>query len=443
MSKAEMSNAAAVCTIIVSTLGSGITLMPAVYSTLGTTNATLVMGFIGLITYISLYSLAYSAKMTDFKESANRKEVSEEKSSYSYEGIAASFSSKLKFAVAMTLVISSLATALSFVQAVLTLLFQALNFNETFATFFDAEKFPTRLFLVKLAIIAALALIYFPLFKLDSLSSLDFFSKLSLGTALLFSCVIFGYRIFAPFKEDAFLSVADKIKDALEGKAISKMSIGTALGSVIFALHCQFSFPEILSSMENQSLSNFTKTTLIATALATILYSAVGYFGYLAFGEAVADNTVIVSFGDKKSPLAIYLAGAFGEGLGVYVPRIIQTVYILIFFSGNLFNLFSIIPILQKAFAFKGKEASRNSIALLMTLFIFVSGLVTVDDLAMLFGFIGFLFVTPLSFLYPSLFVVLSTKRINIFKLVSYAMILLSLAIMIGLFLTTMKFVEF
>lgn len=416
MSEGRISNSSAVISTLVSTLGSGITLMPAFFNKFGTRNSLLIMMFIGLITFISLYSLAFSADATKSDSKTD---------SFSYDGIAASFSRTLKRCVAIALVISSLATTFSSVQTLTKLVMQSLNFSETFSNTINTdEKDSMPYILLKLAFLVFISLIYFPLFKRDNLSSLQFFSKLSLFCAILFSVVTVGYGVLAPYD---FNNISDAERD------IKKCSVGDALGFVIFALHCQFSFPSILASMKDQSLSNFRNNTLISSILATALYSIVGMFGYIAFGNAIGKESIILSFGVQESGLAKSLKSRFGETFGVLVPRAIHVAYIPIFFSGIIFNVFSIVPILGSFLSFGGKPASRNFIASVLTLFIILSGVFNIESLGAITGVIGFACVTPLSFLFPALFVVFSSKRMSLFKVVSYAMIVLSLAIMFGL----------
>jgi amino acid permease len=425
MSDSRISNSSAVISTIVSTLGSGITFMPAIFNAFGIPKAILIMSFIGLITFISLYSIAYSADACKTNYTGNN--------SISYEGIAANFSKKLEICVAIALVLSSLSTAFSFVQIFLKLLFQSLRFSKNFEKFVDpADKTSSvetiNFSLVKFGILAILSCSYYPIFKFDNLSSLSAFSKLSLFCCILFSFVTFGYGLFTPYD-------FSKITDA--EAEIPKMDLGSAFGTVIFALHCQFSFPGILSSLKDQSLANSSKIILISSILATILYSCVGIFGYLGFGPSIGNATIIVSFGKKDSLLAQSLQSRFGDFLGLYLPRAIQTAYIPIFYSGIIFNVFSIIPILQSAVTLKGKPASRNVISIFLSLFIFASGVYFFDNLGLIFGFIGFLFVIPLSFLFPAIFVIYCTKKASLMKLTSYGMCLLSVVSMIVLFSDT------
>lgn len=432
MSESRISNSTAIISTIVSTLGSGITLMPAVFNKFGTLYSLCLMAGIGLITFISLYFLAYAADATTTK-SENKP------SSYSYEGIAANFSSTLKICVSVALVLSSLATAFSFVQTLMNLIIQSLAFNQTFSDSVLRDNLSPEakqnesmmlLALVRLGILFILALLYYPLFKLESLTSLDVFSKLSLGCCILFSCVTFGYGIFAPYDFEKF---------SAEGEKLPKADVGSAIGYIIFALHCQFSFPGIISAMKDQSLANFRKITLVSSITATILYSLVGYFGYRGFGYPIAKNGLISAFGNKNSSLAISLSERFSSLFGVYLPRFIQTAYIPIFFSGIVFNIFAVIPILQNFIKVKGKPVSRNTLALVLSTLVIASGFQSVENIDLLFGIIGFLFVAPLSFLFPALFVVKCTKKFNLMKIVSYAMLALSIAIMIGLSVDTIQ----
>ena len=428
MTEARISNFAAVTSIIVSTLGSGITLLPSVFNKFGTLPSLGLMSFVGLITYISLYSLAYAAEATNSKVDKN--------SSFSYEGIAASFSKKLSFCVSAALVLSSLSTAFSFVQTLMVLILQTIGFNQSIYNYLslgkESEQSLLVMTLVRFGILAILALIYFRLFKLDSLSSLNIFSTLSLLCCIIFSCVTFAYGIFSPY-DSKYLPENITLPKAAES--------GTVVGFIIFALHCQFSFPGILSNMKDQSLSNFRKVSLIATVLATILYSSVGYFGCKAFKELAGSGSIVLAFGDQTSSLAKFLKNRFETApyFGVYLPRAIHTAYIPIFFSGIIFNIFGIVPILQNFKKINGKPISRSTVALILAIGVVLSGIKKVSDLDFVFGVIGFLFVTPLSFLFPAIFVILCSKQLSLMKSVSYSMTALSAVIMIGLLIDTVQ----
>jgi amino acid permease len=430
MTYKRLSNSSAIISTIVSTLGSGITLMPAVFNKFGIPKSILIMCFIGLITYISLYSISFAANSSGKVRTIT------------YEGIANKYSSKLMFCVAWSLILSSLATAFSFVQTLLKLIFQSLVFNQSIAKFInpvvdlefnkDSAIIPetTAFAFVKFAILTVLAIIYYMLFKLENLSSLDIFSKLSLFCCFLFSCVTFTYGLFVPY---------DFSKQSTEELNLPKMDFGNAFGSVIFALHCQFSFPDILSEMEDQSLENYNKVTIISSVLATILYSSVGMLGFLGFGPAIGDQPIVVSFGKSDSALAQSLRSRFGNFLGLYLPRAIQTAYLPIFFSGIVFNLFGTIPLLQQVFSFNGKPATRSNISLMLSFFIIASGAYLLKDLGFVFGIIGFLLVIPLSFLFPAIFVIHCSKEPSLMKYTSYFMCGLSLVSMIVLFADTFK----
>jgi amino acid permease len=417
----RLSNSSAIISTIVSTLGSGITFMPAVFNTFGILTSTLFLFFIGLITFISLYSIAYSVK-----GDLNNPNVI---SKITYSGIAARFSSKLRMCVTMTLVITSLATVFSFVQLFLSLSIQSLKFYPFIADFLNKTEMNAKM--VKISILSVLSLVYFPLFKLENLSSFVFFSKLSLFCCILFYVMTVAYGVFAPY-DFASCEKADH--------QIPKMNMGSALGTAIFAFHCQYSFPDILSSMEDQSLPNIKNMILVSTILATILYTSVGMFGYVGFGPPISNDTVLISFGNMQSFLSLSLKNRFNYTFGTFIPRFIQIIYLPIFFSGVVFLTFGIIPILQNI---RKTLCSRSSIAIFLSIFTFFSGILSFKNLQLIFGVIGFLFVLPLSFLFPSIFVILSSKEQSPMRIISIFMIIFSLIAILTLFLSTAGILKF
>ncbi|ELA42256.1 uncharacterized protein VICG_00655 [Vittaforma corneae ATCC 50505] len=372
---------------------------------------------VGLLTFFSTYSLSYVSTLT--------KERSDEKTSYS--DLAAKFSKKLRTMVSMSLVVNSLVTSFSFTQTFLRIFLNTLRYNEYLNTLLDEKAHPVNCYIARALILLIICSIYFYVFQLDNLASLSFFSQFSLFTAIFFSAVISLYGLFNPVSNDQMSLPASE----------SGLNLVDPLGAVIFALHCQFSYLDIFNSMKDTSLENVRNVTAIASIFATVLYGSVGFLGFKAVGAAVGNDPVIFHFASSSSSIVKDLTERYGIYLGGYLPKLLHSMFCPIFFSGNIFNMFSITPILQNWLSIKGKPASRSTIAFLACAFLFVGSVKPVENLGSVFSIAGFLLTTPLSFLFPALFVICASSKLNIMTVGSGIVICLSVAIMIGL--TLMK----
>lgn len=395
--------------------------MPYVFSVLGSRIAFSMMAFIGIMTYHSIYSLSYVATISK----------TEKDQKFTYSQLAAKFSKTLAKMVSFCLVISSVITVFSFTQTFIKIFIGSLSYNEKLKVLLTDKVI---YFTTRAAILLVISTIYYFLFQKENLVSLSIFSSLSLWMAIFFSLFVSFLGLYKPAPATQLLS-----KD--------KFNIVDPLGCIIFALHCQFSYMDIYNSMENTSIPNIKFVTLTASILATILYSTVGYLGSKAVGNSINGDPIIFKFAflerslPSEAPNVVEsLIARYGMIVGAYIPRLIHTLFCPIFFSGIVFSMFAIIPILQKAFSIKGKALSRKKTSAIAALFIFFTGLPSAANfLDAIFAISGFLLTTPLSFLFPALFeLYASENRFGLLTMSSKLMIALSFAIMAGL--TVMKF---
>lgn len=421
MDTKKMTNFGAVTSIVSSTLGSGITLMVLVFMNLGTTIASTLMICVGMLTFFSIYSLSYVSTLT--------KENEKEKQSYS--GIAAKFSKKLQQAVSISLVVSSLVTSFSFTQTFLKIFLKTLKYIGFFNELLDEEKNPNYLFIARIIVLATICSLYYFLFQLDNLASLAPFSRLSLFTAILFSATLSFYGLTNPIVEE------EVAKDPN-----AKFNLVNPLGAIIFALHCQFSYLDIFNCMKDDSLSNARNVTGIASIIATILYGSVGFLGFKALGRSVGDDPLIFKFSSADSPIIASLTERFGFYLGTCLPMLIHSLFCPIFFGGTIFNNFAIIPELQNMLSFKNKLISRSSVALILCLFLFSTSIKEFTGLGDVFAIAGFLLTTPLSFLFPAIFVLYTSSKVNLMTVGSGIVVVISFAIMIGLTLLQLNVIS-
>lgn len=421
MSSAKLSNFGAVSSIVASTLGSGITFMPSVYSILGPTTASIIMLFVGLFTFLSIYLLSYASVAT--------RDDSEKKLSYS--GIAAKFSQILKNIVAFILLANAILAAYAFIGSFLKIFMHTLSFNDSLKKILEVEGKDTNTsYVIKLVAMACMLLALFFLFQIENLASLSFLSLLSLLIAVMFSLVVSVYGIWDPLP-------ADELKPS-EGPS----DLFGPLGSIIFALHCQFSYLDIFNSMKDQSLTNVTTVTGLASILATILYSLVGYLGFRAVGHHIGKESLIFAISQKDTKIIDSLTLRYGEYGGKYLSRLIHSLFSIIFFSGALFNLFPVLPILQEWFSMKGKLASRRIIVFGLIVFLFAVSLFDLGSFELLFAISGLFLTTPLSFIFPAIFAIFATPKLTFITVSAGIMLIVSVGMMIFLSLLKFEFIS-
>lgn len=414
----RISNLTASALIVALTLGSGITSMPAVFNMLGSVKGFLMMGVMGLVTFHSIYCLSYAATLAKEKHDDE----------LSYTSLAAKFSKNLERCVALSLIVSVLSTAFSFIQRLVNISIDLLKTNGTVEAFFKENNGNVQYYLFRFAFMAVLCTVYYLLFLLDSLSSLAIFSNFSLFAAVLFSAVISYYGIAKPVDPSQLTT--------------EHHDLGCALGNVVFAIHCQFSFLSVFNSLKDISLPNVRLVTITGSAMATIMYSAVGFLGYRGLGSDIGNKSVLSIFSlnfsdldEKSSEFKVLnsLRERYGEFVGITLPKALCFMFIPIFFVGVVSSMFSIIPTMQNMLSRKGKQPSRRKMSMLCCALVFLFGAYNVESLDKILAIFGYLLTTPLSFLFPSLFVLYTTKKVSLLTISSAAMIVLSCALMIGL----------
>jgi len=418
----KMSSFTAIPVIIASTLGTGITSMPLVVKSIGITYTIIFMAVIGLVTFHSIYALSYTSVMV-------------QKEDVSYTSLAGYFSKALEKIVVVFMTFACLSTTFIFIQRLLSIIIYLVKQNDFMK--FLLEDNPSANFSLRVGILFLLCMAYFFLFRLEDLASLTFFSHLSLASAVIFSLAMGFYGIKSPSADIG---------------TSGERNFSLAFGSSIFALHCQSTFTGILSSIEDKSLPNLRFVTFFASMLAALLYGAVGCFGYWGLGDSMGLDSVLKLFIKDASPVLESLELRFGYLGGVLLPKIICSLFSLIFFSGIVFNMFPVIPIVQNMFsktsdplnaAAKPRKISRKAVSLIGCLFVFLSGFYQIGAIDQILAVVGSVVITPLSFIFPSLFIILSTKKFNLMKFIAITVAFVSSCAMVVLFyLEVMSLVE-
>lgn len=389
----KLSVMSATITTVASTLGTGILNMPSAFHNLGYLYGVMGLSFIGFITFFSLYSLSYATKVTENDEES------------SYSKLAKTFSRKLKFLVDLTLLGSNLSCAVFFTRL----------FSEN-ASFMIKNRLSLEMDLETLrkccAVVIVLISMYFSTKK--SLSSLGFISKISIGGAIFYTALnlYYGIAIGKPNKE-ILMTGGD---------------ISGGLVKSIFALHCQFSFLSIVNEMEDKSLGSVSIVCVLGSIFGVIIYTMAGYFGYKAVGQDIGGNNMLSIYKDVTHPFMVLVKeNTFDKN--AYLPQTVVLLFLFIFFGAVVFNAFPAITILQDYFSSKSKPMSRSPIILGLGVFLFSMSLKK-DFPDWILGLIGAVFTNPLSFIFPSIFMIYVSPKFSIRSIFSGMLICFSMALM-------------
>jgi len=412
--------------LIVSMLGSGLTFMPSVTRNLGIPWAVAGIIAFGLYTFYSLLSLV-SASLA-------AKEHPKEKLSYSE--LAARLSKGLSMVVSISLVVSSGSAGFSFVISFAKTFVEMLSNISYFAEIFDSDKNPVGSMVAKATIVALVCMLYYFIFQLEDLSSLSFLSKFSLFSVIAFAITVCLYGIVPP-------SLSQDELYPPPGTSAVKYEIFDSVSMFIFSLHCQFSSLDIYDAMRDTSFSNARKVLGLTSAIAVLLYGTVGLLGFWGLGDAVAKSPINGTVGTKSalehfvvedSPVIKSLMARYGTVFGSYLPRAIGYGYGLVYFGAGIFNMFGILPILRRwmtQMSPSGKPVPRKLVAFVAATLLFIPAYFMYEmDLSKMFAFIGFFLTTPLSFLFPAIFVIYTNKEMNLSKIGAILSAVVSLGLM-------------
>jgi amino acid permease len=393
----KLSNVASTLTIVSSTLGTGILLMPSAFCDLGYVLGSIIIALVGLVTFFSLYSLVYAAKS-----------ISSEKST-SYPDIAAYFSSKLSVLVNMSLIGSSIGCMIFFSRQF------ALNgalFLKNFEMFEKYEKETLRL--VMLAIIVAICVSFF---MLDSLNSLSFISYIGIFSAVYYVAMLayYAYTVGKPMAE----------------LKMTNNGYSRGLGRLVFALHCQFSFLSIYDEMESQTLRSVCISSGAGALLAVLLYGFAGIIGYKAVGNSVGNLDMVSIFLDQKCEFMRLIKDKCAGWAYSIAPNVIIVSFMFIFFGAAVFSAFPIIPIIQTGMSKGEKPMKRSTVALSLGLMMVVSGF-TEKFFDSILDFIAAVFTNPLSFVFPSIFMMMVSPKGSFNSIASILLMSMSFVLMLS-----------
>lgn len=393
-----------ITSIVASTLGAGITSMPSVVYMVGPWGMFGVMGCVTIFAVLSLYFLSVSAKIY----------LAEGETDLSYEGIAAYYYPFLRKVVVILILFSTLSTIFTFIQRIMDIilvLYSKVHFLKHLNPMWT--RIPT---------LGVICFGLYFLFRKTDLAVLSPFQYVSFYGAIFFAIIMLVYACTNP---DA---------RSLLNYTPEKFNIAGAIGCCIFALHCQTGFIDIFKKTEDVTFHTMRKVCLLSGLIAGLLYSGVAYLGFIGIGSGIGHLSVLKLFATHGSRAFLDLEKRVFLR---WIPYAINIIFCVILSTGIAFNMFIAMRIGDQFIPRKMDTnvpiISRKTLAIFGSMLVFVFGLVEfdVDWLISLFGYI---FISPLSFILPSMFVWWSYRRLKPIKIIAFILGVVSTVLMVVLF---------
>ncbi|KAI4292333.1 hypothetical protein PAPHI01_1607 [Pancytospora philotis] len=383
--------------IVVSSFGTGILYMPASFRLLGYAYALVAISLVGLLTYFTLYALAYAALV---KEGAQ---------DVAYAGLAGLFSPRLRRAVEVTLVGSNAGIAVALVR------YFCRSASSASAALGISPAADTLYRPVLCAVAVALVLIC----RRDTVRMRKHIVRTSLAGVLYYLALAVYYAL-AHGKDTAQL-VARSTDDLCAGFI-----------RFVFALHCQFSFPSIFSEMADKSAASVSQVCALASAAVVLVYAASGFFGYKAVGAEIGGQQILEVFNDRSSSFMQHVMKNSFDKYGV-LPSIAQAFFLFISFWSAVFLSIPVVQTLASLCFSKDSKHARAICAAALALVYFAANYSLAFNTDTVLNVSAALFTAPLSFGYPALFMILVSRRCSAASVLSYLIIAATAALAISI----------
>ena len=199
-----------------------------------------------------------------------------------------------------------------------------------------------------------------------------------------------------------------KISDKdLEFVGTDSTRISNAVVSLIFALHCQFSFLSIYNILEVKKLPSVATVCDGGSILTVTLYGLSGLLGYRAKGKNTTNEDMLSEFLDEKGTFMTKLGQVKQKSTFEYevAPRIALISFMFIFFGAIIFSAFPTIPVIEGYIQIRGKQIKKYIIAIFFAVFLLITNLLVKENSAdLLLDIIGAACTNPLSFVFHSIF---------------------------------------
>jgi len=385
----KISRTGAIVTTTISAIGCGILLTPSAFGVMGYGYALASLALVALLTFYTLYGIAYSATCLDCNKNV------------SYASIGNKISPVLRVIIDVTLIGSNF----------ITTLFIARTFAETASKLFS--EYITFLAEETLRKISGGVLMFICIlfFSMESLSSLSFISNIGISSVVYY-CALVIYYAFSFGEKFSELRIYDN------------QNIPSGFMKFIFALHCQFAFPSIFSEMKNNSMKEVSLTIAAACSLLFSIYAVVGFFGYKAVGPSIIGKNFLNIVNDPSQPLTQAIkTQSFDKYL--LLPKILQACFLLVFFGACVFVTHPLIGSIQSYLSSPRRIIKRYAISPFIAGAYFLLILPKeLDKKNIMVDLLAALFTMPLSFVFPSIFVINVSSKTSFLSIAGYLAIL-------------------
>ncbi|KAK6089391.1 hypothetical protein P3W45_001637 [Vairimorpha bombi] len=390
-------------TIITSMLGVGINFMPAAFRSIGYIQSVYFMMVVTFLTGLTLFSVAYSAHLNKSRSTKTYSSIAYDTNKY--------FGCVVDFCIVLSQVFVGISYHKYMVSLILLFLFGVDDKHPNFHIINIATLFGTGI------------LLYF-LSLLKDLSSLKFTSYLSVFSVF--------YLIF--FILSFYLAKGAEIQS--EGFNSYNNDYGFGMGFFILGMCCQVNMVSVYTEVENKSLRSLVCISTFGSVIGGMIYSAVGYFGYKIYGNSIGENDLIKNFCYKDSPMNL----ALKDSVFRICPKIAVIGSIIVLFGSFPLQLNPASSILLKIM---GKTDDKSRTYLITALFgamLFINSIPGID-LNVFLKILGATFSNGIAFLFPSIYVILAIRKINLLSTLSACTILFSIAAG-GYILSTVSFAK-
>lgn len=392
---AKLTVSTATITIITSMLGAGINFMPCAFESIGYVNAGILMVFMTLLTFFSLYAVSFAAS-----KQKNTKNMT-------YSSIGYDKSYILGFSVDMSIIFSQFLVGLAFFNYIIDL-------AVLFLCRLSGDSGDSNKQYYKLASMIAIIAFFYMLSLKKDLSSLRFTSYAGVGSVFYLLCLMTFFNFFLG-------------KNVSVGEMKSQNNnYSSGVSKIILAMCCQVNMVKVYMEMEPKSTKNVMIVSLVSAVVGGIIYSAVGFFGYRVLGDEVKGQDLIKLFCKKNSIINQYLEK--NHSFIKFLPLIAVVGAMVVLLGSFPLQLNPAAATIVKLFANeRNAEKIRIMSVTVMCGAMFLINLHPKLSLDILLSIVGAIFNNALSFFFPCMYYILSCRSFGPISILSSFIILFSI----------------
>ncbi|WUR04606.1 putative sodium-coupled neutral amino acid transporter [Vairimorpha necatrix] len=376
-------------TIISTMLGAGINFMPAAFRSLGYLYSIYSMMFIVFLTALTLFTIGYSAHLN-------------KRTSKTYSSIGYDFHKYVGYSVDLTIFFSQFFVGIFFHKYMVNLLILFLfGINETdknYQTYKNGALLSTGTILYGLSL-------------LKDLSSLKFTSYLSVFSVIYVTILMIFFNFY----------FGDTIR---QGDFLSKNTeFSFGLKYIILGMSCQVNMVSVYSELISKSAKGLVFISMFSSIMGGMIYGLVGLCGYRILGMSIGTDDIIKMFCSESSPINQALKDK--NFILKFAPKIAIIGAIIVLLGSFPLQLNPASTILLKII---GRKDEKSRIILITGLFISMLIINIIDvKLNTIMLFLGGILSNSISFFFPSLYYILSVRKVNALSILSGLTILFSL----------------